>query len=80
MRFGCLPGKTGVRRQRKQRPGGPIDFGTTVPLTRTGPTPILLGIEHCPTYQVGESLSKRWDGRVCINTEQAHGLSYLTLV
>jgi len=30
---------------------GPITVGTTVLLTGTGPKSILLGIEHCPTYQ-----------------------------
>jgi hypothetical protein len=37
--------------------GSPRTLSTTVLLTRTGLNPILLGIEHCPTYQVGESLS-----------------------
>ena len=33
------------------KPYGSITLGTTVLLTGTGPKSILLGIEHCPTYQ-----------------------------
>jgi hypothetical protein len=44
----------------------PIICSTTVPLTRTVSKPILNGIGHCPTYRVGEGLSKRWDEMVCI--------------
>jgi hypothetical protein len=55
-------------------------FGTTVLLTRTGPKPILHGIGHCPTCPVSESLSKRWDGRMCIDSLQTHRPSCLTLV
>ena len=29
----------------------PINFSTTVPLTRKVPKSTLIGIEHCPTYQ-----------------------------
>jgi hypothetical protein len=35
----------------KKGQSSPIRFGTTVPLTRTGPNPTLLAIGHCPTYQ-----------------------------
>ena len=38
------------------------------------------GSDTVPPIRVGESLSKRWDGLVCINSEQAHSLSCLTLV
>ena len=48
------------------RPVSPIIVSTRVLLTRTVVKPILRGIEHCPTYRVGEDLTKRWDGRVCI--------------
>lgn len=43
----------GVRGKVEAQPksGSPINLGTTVPLTCTGPNPILLGIGHCPTYQ-----------------------------
>ncbi len=44
----------------------PIIVSTRVLLTRTVVKPILSGIEHCPTYRVGEGLSKRWDVMVCI--------------
>src|SRR6266436_1632059 len=47
-------------------PTSPIKLSTTVPLTGKVPKPTLLGIEHCPTYRIGESLSKRWDGKLCI--------------
>jgi len=57
-----------------------MGFSTTVPLTRTVPKPTLLGIEHCPTRQLGESLSKTWGGEVCTDSKQAFGLGYLTLV
>jgi hypothetical protein len=63
-----------------QGPGSPIKLSTMVPLTRTGPKSILLVFGHCPTHQVGEGLSKRWDGMVCIDSEQAHTLSCLTLM
>ncbi len=33
-------------------------LGTTVLLTRTGPKSILIGIEHCPTYQRRRKLSE----------------------
>ncbi len=44
------------------RQASPICLSTPVPLTQTRRKPILLGIEHCPTYRIGESLSKRWEG------------------
>ena len=62
------------------RPVSPIIFSTRVLLTRTVVKPILRGIEHCPTYQVGEGLSKQWDRRVCIVSQQAQVLSCLTLL
>ncbi len=49
----------------------PIMLSTTVPLTGTVLKPILHEIGHCPTYQVGEGLSKRWGGMVCIVSYQA---------
>ena len=58
----------------------PIIVSTRVLLTRTVVKPILRGIEHCPTYQVGEGLSKQWDRRVCIVSQQAQALSCLTLL
>jgi len=62
------------------RPVSPIIVSTRVLLTRTVVKPILRGIEHCPTYQVGEGLSKQWDRRVCIVSQQAQVLSCLTLL
>ena len=62
------------------RPVSPIIFSTRVLLTRTVVKPILRGIEHCPTYQVDEDLSKQWDRRVCIVSQQAQALSCLTLL
>jgi len=48
----------------------PIVFSTTVPLTRTVAKPILLVFGHCPTCQVGESLSKGREGAVCIDSNR----------
>ena len=48
--------------------GSPIEFSTTVPLTLAVPKPTLLWIEHCLPYRISESLSKQWEGRVCIDS------------
>jgi hypothetical protein len=58
----------------------PINLSTTVLLTGTVPKLILLVFGHCPTCQGGERLSKRREGAVCIDSEQAHRLSCLTLM
>ena len=44
----------------RTRRASPICLSTPVLLTGTASKSILLRIEHCPTYRIGESLSKRW--------------------
>lgn len=56
----------------------PIIFGTTVLLTGTVVESIVIVFGHCPTCQVGEDLSKRRGGSVCIDSEQVSGPSCLT--
>ncbi len=41
---------------------GPINSSTSVPLTHTVAKTILHWMEHVPHTEVGESLSKEWDG------------------
>jgi hypothetical protein len=63
-----------------QRETSPIIFSTTVLLTGTVVKTNLVVFGHCPICQVGEGLSKRREGAVCIDTEQASRLSCLTLM